>query len=149
MNSFVIINPIKLPSSEWGDVRVSVVPVIDGSWGILEPLRNTPWSALIPIIPGAIMAEARHGHIKPLMQIIGRPPYALMKLIPDDFRICADCNSCASFRAVDCHPCSTLPDCYTPPKLHDVEAEMAARLVALAWRDGNYVVIVDGPEFSL
>lgn len=138
----------KLPSQDYGDVYVAPVPIAeDGSWGVLEPLRGTVWGALIPTVPGEAMAEARHGRSKPLMQVIGRPPHALMKMASKVPQTCRQQKECGSFRQKDCQPGQKLPDCYEPPNLPE-DATSIARLVALAWRDGIYVVLVEGKEFS-
>ena len=47
-----------------------------------------------------------------------------------------------------CRPGQGVPDCYEPPGLEG-EVAMLATTVALAWREGRYVVVVDGPEFNL
>ena len=138
----------QLPSKDWGKVMVAPLPIIDGKWGVLEPIRETPWGKLIPIVPGEVMAKARVGHIKPLMQILGRPSRVLLQMIPAPLRICDASKRCMMFQESTCQPCEKLPDCYEPPGLDTKAAQEAARLVALAWREGIYVVIVDGPEFS-
>jgi hypothetical protein len=57
-------------------------------------------------------------------------------------------KECVVFDAAQCYPCKKLPDCYAPPKLSP-EAQALACAVALAWRDGYYVVVVEGEEFIL
>lgn len=148
MHTLDPLKTFRLPSKDFGEVRVSPIPIIDGHWGVLEPLRNTDLGRLIPIIPGKIMAEARHGWVRPLMQIIGRPPEAMLRVIPATSRICADNRKCGAFRLKDCQPVISMPDCYIPPDLPE-GAQTAGNSLLLSWRNGVYVLLVDGPEFSL
>jgi hypothetical protein len=142
-----LLRTFKLPSTVWKNVRVAPTPVVDGTWGPLEPLRGTVWGDLLPVVSGDVMAMAKHGHINPLMQVLGRPPEAQLRMVPAPSRRCGAFKTCATYREVDCHPGKKMPDCYEAPGLSP-EAVAAASLVALAWRDGVYVVIVDGPEFN-
>jgi hypothetical protein len=136
-----------LRSDVWSGVKISTVPIEDDKWGPLEPLRGTVWGAMIPIVPGDAVALAKYGHIQPLMKVLGRPPDGQLRLLPDPFRRCENHTGCASYRARDCQPCTKMPDCYEAPGMSP-EASRAAALVALAWRDGIYVALVDGPEFT-
>jgi hypothetical protein len=104
---------------------------------------------MLPVVSGQVMSVAVHGHTLPLVRLLGRPPEALMRKVPNEFRVCGNAKGCGSFRVVDCQPCMKMPDCYEPPGLDSEVAVAAGALVALAWRDGIYVVLVEGPEFSL
>lgn len=139
---------ITISSKEWGDVKVlRPIPKLSDPWGILAPLRETPWAASIPVVSGLVFSHALHGLVVPLMNVIGPEPHALLRLIPAEYRRCAEFKPCIMRDAAVCHPCVGLPDCYVPPEVAP-EARDAARTVALAWRDGRYVVVVEGPEFS-
>ncbi len=60
---------------------------------------------------------------------------------------CTQINTCVT-AAVSCKAGSgKLPDCYEAPLL-SVGQSLCATVVALAWNEGRYVVIVDGLEFS-
>ena len=143
-----LLRSIVLPGTVWGTVRLAPVPITDGKWGVLEPLRGTVWGDALPVVSGEIMSFAMHGHTLPLLRVLGRPPAAMLKTLPQPFRTCRNSKTCGSFRAEDCHPTQKMPDCYEPPGL-EPDAQIVASLVAMAWRDGVYVVLVDGAEFSL
>ena len=56
-------------------------------------------------------------------------------------------KGCVIFDKAICHPCLKVPACYIPPGLSQEQQEAAAEVV-LAWKDGRYVVVVEGGEFS-
>ena len=137
-----------LTCQEWGPIKIlRPVPSGEDPWGILAPLRDTPWGEHLPVINGEVMTDAQYGHVMPLIRLLGLPPDQQLKHVPPAFRVCVSAKQCISFRPQDCHPCKKLPDCYIPPGVPQ-EAQEAVVLVALAWREGRYVLVVDGPEFS-
>jgi hypothetical protein len=71
-----------------------------------------------------------------------------MKRIQDSWGLCALtapglCAGATKF----CKPCPKLPDCYDPPG--DATTQSLMRQIAIAWRDGRYVLVTVGAEFSL
>ena len=134
-----------LSDTPWGTVQIiRILPREGNPWGPLGVLKDTPWGKLIPEVSGEAYSHALHGHIVPLMREIGPAPQHLLKQIPEDFRRCASAKQCLNFAAHTCHPCRKMPECYTPPGVDGIAAP-----VAQAWRDGSYVVVVVGDEFSL
>lgn len=138
----------KLQTQEWGEVKLSrVVPYQDDPWGKLAPLKETPWGQGIPVVSGENFSHAMHGHAMPLMRSLGPPPKVRLKRISEAWRHCEMAKGCISHQQQKCHPCQELPDCYCPPLLKG-DLQQLALHIALAWRDGFYVLVVDGPEFS-
>ena len=138
-----------LDSKEWGRVLIlRPIPRGDDPWGALAPLKGTPWGDLLPIVSGEVFSYACYGHITPLMNEIGRPPRGLSRKVPADYRLCTLRHEGCLMASDKCQPGPDLPHCYRPPNLA-VEAQRAATVVALAWQEGRYVVVVDGPEISL
>lgn len=138
-----------LNSPEWGEIRiVRAIPSKEDIWGVLAPLRDTPWGKQIAVVTGEAFSHATHGHATPLMQQIGPAPTILIRLIPDPYRICDSLRGCLTAKYDVCFPGAKMPDCYVPPKL-EADQRDAAALLARSWRDGYYVIVVDGDEFSL
>jgi len=136
-----------LSDEVWGDIKIlRPIPLPDEPWGILAPLKSTLWKDLIPVVSGEVFSHATHGHLTPLVRVIGPPPEALLRLIPKKYRVCASFRGCLAADKKVCHPCLEVPECYMAPGLSDDDA-MLASLVILAWKEGRYVVIVDGDEF--
>ena len=136
-------------SPEWGEVKIlRPIPTGEDGWGSFAPLRGTVWEDLLPIVDGEATSHALHGHATPLMRQIGLPPKALLQLVPAPHRACSLMGGCIAYKAVDCQPRSKMPDCFTPDGVSD-EIQLLAATVLLAWKEGYYVVIVSGPEFSL
>jgi len=123
------------------------IPLGEEPWGVLAPLRGTPWGDLLSVINGEVLSLAMHGHVAPLMQTIGRPPEACLVLVPNNYRTCSHHKACL-LAGPHCHPCKKLPDCYSPPILQG-DANEAAATVALSWAAGRYVIVVEGIEFNL
>ena len=137
-----------LDTAHFGRVLVGrPLPVGGDSWGRLAPLRGTPWGDLLPVVQGEDLSAALHGDAQPLMQSIGREPRILLRLVPEP-RYCAEFKRCITKAEKDCHPCATVPDCYEPPGLPP-EARSAANYLVRMWREGRYVIIVEGEEFVL
>lgn len=139
-----------VPDLTHGELRLAVVVPRGGDmWGVLAPLRGTDWEPLIRVVPGEAMAHARHGYATPLAKVLGPEPSVLSRKVPQATGLCrlATGGQCAG-ASPRCRPGPKLPDCYQPPGPDPRAQEMAA-VVALAWRDGFYVVVVDGDEFSL
>jgi len=139
----------KLPGDEWGEVEVVRILPRDGDiWGVFAPLKDTPWGDQLPTVSGESLSHALHGMTTPFMTEVGRPPYVLLKRIPEGYRRCNMWDGCISYREALCQPCRKLPDCYEPPDL-DPEATQCANFLARMWKEEVYVVLVEGAEFRL
>ena len=140
-----------LNTTEWGKVKLArpdFASIATDPWGHLAVLKGTPWGERIPEIPGDVMSHALHGRATPLMRLIGAPPHGNMKKIPDPYRVCQMCKGCVIFDKAICNPNPKIPVCYLPPNL-DQDQQTAAALVALAWKENRYVIVVTGNEFNL
>jgi hypothetical protein len=125
------------------------IPQEGNPWGIFVCIKGTPWGDLIPVIDGGVFSHALHGNPYPFLNQLGPPPAALPKMLPPDYRLCirAREETCL-IAAPQCVPGAKLPDCYEAPNLEE-DASLIASIVALAWRDKSYVVVVDGVEFVI
>ena len=119
----------------------------DSPWGILQCLEGSEIGDLITVVPGEDMSQALHGRAMPLVRTLGRQPAGLLKKIEGDM-MCSLIDACILANRDVCFPCSKIPHCYAPPGFEGVAA-MAAATVIRAWVDGRYVVVVEGPEFTL
>lgn len=148
----MILREFDLDTRDFGHLRLArpaFGTIATDPWGVLGCLRGTPWGDRIPVISGEVMSHALHGWALPLMRVLGSPPNGLMRVIPEPFRRCRSFDACVIYRKDVCHPCPKMPDCYTPPGLTSVDQEVAAATVALAWKEGRYVIVVEGEEFVL
>lgn len=138
----------KLDDLDHGEIALAVaIPREADPWGVLAPLRETVWGSLIREVSGEAMAHARHGYATPLMREIGPHPQYLARKVSDADGMCALKAECAGFTP-KCRPGKALPGCYEAPGL-DLEGSRLAAMVALLWREGRYVLVVVGDEFSL
>lgn len=139
---------LTLATDHWGQVLVMrPIPRQGNSWGCLEPLRETEWGKLIPVVSGEAFSHAMHGYATPLMNQIGPKPHALLRMVPKPYRVCLMIKTCP-LATEHCHPSPKLPDCYDPPGLEGSSPLLASQ-VAIAWKEGRYVVVVEGDEFSI
>ncbi|MDB4278255.1 hypothetical protein N9917_01495 [Deltaproteobacteria bacterium] len=139
---------IEINDPEWGEVMLLFPLPKDGdSWGVLAPLRGTVWGEQIVVVAGEKLSHALHGWATPLMRVIGIKPQAHGKRISDVEGTCPQTDTCI-MAGPNCRPGSETPDCYEPPFLES-DAAFLATTVALAWAEGRFVIVVDGPEFSL
>ena len=138
----------QLDTKDWGKILITrVLPRNGDPWGCLAPVRGTPWGDLIPVVSGEVLSHALHGYATPLMRVIGSEPHGLLKKVPNEYRQCAAAKGCLLFTKKHCHPGPKLPDCYVPPGIPP-EAHAEVVTVAMAWRAGRYVIVVEGAEFS-
>lgn len=140
-----------LNDKDFGEILLAlVIPKHDDSWGVLAPLQDTIWGDLIAVVPGPALSDALHGFAKPLMNHIGPTPRELArKLAASSNPMCAlGQNKSCAFATAKCVPGPKLPDCYEPPGLVGEQVELAAS-VALMWREGRYVLRVEGVEHSI
>ena len=137
---------LTLTDPQQGEVKLLVpLPTRDDPWGALAPLRDTSWGQLIPVVSGSAMSDAVHGWATGLMRVIGPEPRHLQRGVGDWY--CALHEACL-IAAPHCRPSTDLPDCYEAPH-DDPEVGRLASLVALAWREDRYVIVVEGREWSL
>ena len=138
-----------LQTKEWGDVKIArPISKPDLPWGCLEPIRETSVGKLIPIVTGDVLSHALQGHITPLMRQIGPEPKYLMRQIPAGQRLCANIKTCITADKTNCYPCKEMPDCFQMFGVSP-EADPWITQVLLAWREGYYVIVAEGAEFSL
>lgn len=135
-----------LNDKQQGEILLAVaVPRGDDPWGVLASLRGTSWEDQITVVPGSVMSDAVHGWATPLMRIIGiETRYRLRKINEDEGR-CALTDGCA-MATIHCRPGPKLPECFEAP-LPTPEGRHTAALVALAWKEGRYVLVVEGKEW--
>ena len=124
-----------------------VIPKQGDIWGVLAPLKETPWGDEIWTVPGEAMSHALHGWTVPLLRVLGTPPRARAVRMSEKDGRCSLHETCVMAKDY-CRPSPQLPDCYEAP-LKDVRAAHLATLVALAWKEGRYVLLVEGEEHSL
>lgn len=139
----------RLKDSVWGEILITRPIVRDGedSWGVLAPLKDTSWGKQIPTVSGKALSIAAHGWLSPLMDEIGPEPHQLCKLIPLDIGLCRQAQEkTCTMAGPHCKPGLDLPDCYEVAG--DYAAASAAVAVALAWKEGRYVIVVEGDEFG-
>lgn len=137
-----------LTDRQQGEILLAIpIPWEDDPWGVVSHLRGTAWEEHITVISGSIMADAFHGHATPLMREIGREPrYRAMMLANEN--ICSQINECA-MASIACRPGHRkMPECYEAP-LPDPTASHVAGLVTMAWKEGRYVVVVEGDGWNL
>jgi len=120
------------------------VPKNGDPWGDFAPLRGTFWEGQIPVIPGDVFSVARHGYLMPLWRLLGPDTKGLFRQVPEEVRPCADRKTCPMAEA-KCYPNPKMPLCYRSPEAAPIQHMVT--MVLLAWQEGRYVLVVDGPEF--
>ncbi len=137
---------IDLEDAEQGSIKLLHPLPRDGDpWGVLAPLRDTKWGSQIRVVSGEAYSHALHGWATPLARELGPEPRFCARRVDV---ICALHKSCMGYRPKVCRPGVELPDCYEPSDL-EYPASMLAVRVAIAWKEGRYVVVVEGETFSL
>ena len=141
------IRRIDLNDREQGPLLLAVViPRNNDPWGVLAPLRDTPWEGLVRVVGGEALSHAVHGWATPLVRELGPNPHAVMRRFATPCALSSDDQCVGSSPA--CRPGRTMPDCYDPP---DAEADLAVAVstALLDLRSGRFVVVVDGSEFVM
>jgi len=136
----------RLTDTPCGDVLfMRVVPKDGDPWGFFRCLEGTSWWDLISVVDPQVFQTALLGHILPLMREIGTPPEGLCRKIPLDEGVCKQHTICPIYNPRDCKPSPKLPLCYEPPLLEG-DALYAATMIALAWKEGRYVIVVNDEQ---
>ena len=87
----MILQDYNLTTKDWGVVKLArpaFGSIATDPWGTLASLKGTPWGDAIPVVSGEVMSHALHGRATPLMRVIQSPPHALLRKIPEAFRLC-------------------------------------------------------------
>lgn len=129
-----------------GDVDLLVAVPDETPWGPLAPLIGTPWADEIAVVSGEALSHAMHGFPDPLLAEIGSPPKRRARRMNPTSVRCALMGTCPTATNA-CIPGAGMPGCYEAPLL-DVGPKEVAEIVARAWQEGRYVVVVVGDEFS-
>lgn len=140
---------VRVDCPEQGVVKLMwPIPRRGDPWGVLAPLKGTAWEPLIRVVSGDVVSHALHGWATPLMRVIGPSPRHVPRLLSEESGRCSMFRTCVA-AGVNCRPGHPkLPDCYEAPGL-DGRGPLLASRVALAWREGFYVLVVEGAEFNL
>ena len=95
-------------------------------------------------------SHALHGRVTPLMQVIGPHPHGLSKKVPQNMGYCGRYldKTCLIADKKICKPGPKSPDCYEGNH-SDLRTAACIALVVRAWKEGRYVIVVSGGEFSL
>jgi len=141
---------IHLSESEWGPLSILRPLPRDGdSWGILKGARGTDWEKHLKKVSGEAFSYALHGYTKPLVDQIGKDPRMVARGVPDSIGFCRRySNKSCPIRKEICRPGVEIPECYEPD-VEDMDLEEALYEVVMAWKAGRYVLVIEGPEFSL
>lgn len=149
MNSPILekgIRRLTLSDPKWGEIKLLRPTPNPGPWGVFGILKGTEWEPLVPVVKGEDLSHALHGYLDPLMQKIGRSPEVLLRRTRH--LQCLQFGGCILADSGVCHPCPSVPDCYTAP--HRIPlVQRAAAIVVLGWAEGRYVLVAEGSEFVL
>lgn len=126
------------------------IPEPGNTWGTLLPMKDTTWGNEIPIVTGDALSHALHGHPKPLLEMLGRPPKGRILRLAMEDRMCVEAQQkTCELAGSHCAPGSgKLPDCYSAP-CEDPILNALAVAVGRAWDEGRYVFVAEGPEFII
>jgi hypothetical protein len=140
---------IDLTDPEQGELKLLVVlQKGDDPWGVLAPLRDTAWGEQVAVVSGSVFEHALRGWATPLMREIGVTPRVRARRISEEAGRCGLHGPCLGSKP-HCRPGPDLPNCYEAPDLEWGAGLAEAVRVALAWREGRYVVVVEGKGSGL
>ena len=138
---------ITYKDDHWGELKLMVVlPRDDDPWGVLAPIKDTVWGEQVQVVSGEAFSHALHGYLDPLMRVIGPEPKHRVKRISWEQGRCALYEGCLGAKP-ECCPGSKTPGCYEPPGVPLGLSALLAEVV-FAWRDGRYVLVVEGEGFN-
>ncbi len=132
-----MLRTVKVRDEKLGELSFAVLV---GGLGILEGTWLAP---LVRVVSAEAVSHATHGYILPLMKELGPEPKYLVKRLDASTGWCSSYGPTCPGSSPSCRPGPTVPACWRS-NIGDLAGD-----VVQAWRDGLYVVVVDGDEFSL
>jgi len=134
---------IDIQDSRWGLIKLLVVYPDDGSpLGALKGIAGTPWEKLFQKVQGASLSHALHGWADPLVGSLGRSPETFLRVLPAGLGECSLKGNCIGWNPKLCRPSKGGNPCWEA-------GDEALELAIGALREGRYVIILEGAEFSL
>jgi hypothetical protein len=134
---------VKLPTQEMGVVTLLTIRQRDGKWeDEWEPLRESPFGALLSVITNDAFDHALHGWSKPMVQSLGIPPDGALHKLPKEARECHRRAVCPLYD-VNCVPFSKrMPWCFEPGGIADEKVRKAVARAIEKWHAGVYLVVI-------
>lgn len=132
-------------------IKISEIPISTLDKNYFEAFGLAEISGVVSLCtnaPTQAMHDAKVGYTKPLEKMLRTPPVgALMKV---DRPVCVNINDCAMADSKKCTArFSKFPECWEYEVYNDsdlnvikLSAKDIVRRIAIAWRDGRYVIIV-------
>ncbi|MBD3262160.1 MAG: hypothetical protein GF334_10930 [Candidatus Altiarchaeales archaeon] len=141
---------ITLSETEWGPIKILRPLSRDGDeWGPLRFARGSEWEPFLRKVSGETLSYALHGYTKPLVEALGPDPMTVAGRVPPSVGFCRrHQNKTCSVRKDICRPGPETPECYEPD-VEDIDFEEALYEVVMGWKEGYYVLVIEGSEFSL
>jgi hypothetical protein len=141
-------------------VMVEFVPEDSDNWGTLEPLRGTTWEDGVSEVDADSFSHALHGRLSPLLKKLGRNPVYSARRVSEQEGVCDFKGNCIKFDKNLCRPGGEKGngwrkkygpfDCYQPPlQGASIDVTETFLKVALAWKEGIFVIVVKGEGFNL
>jgi len=134
------------------ELKIAKILNDDSPWGIYKPLGGTIFENYVPIIDAEILSDAHYGHTKALLEALGRPPSACLKLFSSSGNfVCAASKRCVGFDNKKCRPVKDVPPCYELPVSDSLGLSAIRRAsdIIQAWREDYYVIRISGKEIIM
>lgn len=134
---------LDIKDSRWGILKLLVVyPDETSPLGVLKNIAGTPWEKLFPRVTGEALSHALHGWVDPLVGCLGRSPETFLRVLPEGLGECSLKGNCIGWDPKLCRPAKGGNPCWEA-------GDEALELAFAALREGRYVLILEGAEFSL
>lgn len=137
---------LSLKTHEMGSLELYLIYQYGELWEEeWRPLQGEAITSLLTVVTQEMMDHALKGFTRPFVKSLGIPPEGALRKLPNG--TCDKRIMCPFYRKKECTPLfKTMPMCFEPAGIEDLEARRLAGLLVRMWREGVYLVVVVHPE---
>jgi hypothetical protein len=137
---------LSLKTHEMGTLELYLIYQYGDLWEVAwRPLQGESITSLLTVVTQEMMDHALKGLTRPFVKALGIPPEGALRKLPNP--TCDRKVICPFYHKKECNPLfKSMPSCFEPAGILDLEARQLAGSMVRMWREGVYLVVVVHPE---
>jgi hypothetical protein len=137
---------LRLDTRELGPLELFVIYSYNGAWEARwQPIQHDEVAGLFTVVSKEVYDHALLGWTKPFITALGLSPEGALRKLPVAHQQCEARKRCTFYDKKRCLAASPkMPWCYEPGGVEDGEKRRLVAEIIGEWRQGVYVVVVQG-----